>query len=134
MSAAENVTTVRVGSKTVACIRDKVLDVRRHSDGFLHTPEAIALSVQTIEQARQAGVTTIQVLNMDTGSTFAISLSDFMRYAWQDERGGYEKQYLVALDRFEKHYADRSDKRSLKALDKIRRPSKQQQMSFRGWG
>lgn len=119
-----NFTPIRIGGQQVACIRANVLDVRRHESGFLHSPPAIAIANQTLEEARQAGVTEIVVTHLDTGSIYELALSDFDRLAFDVRRGAFEGQRAVVVDEWHKTYA-RTPGDPIKALKRFERRTRQ---------
>jgi hypothetical protein len=69
---------------------------------FLQRPPAIACAEAAIDEADRAGVTRLEA--HAGGKTYWLSLVEFRRLAFRVQRGGFEPQLAVMLDRW--HRAD----------------------------
>lgn len=129
----EKCTAIRVGTQVVAYLRDTVLDVRRERSGLLTTPPGFALALSTLAQAEAGGCTEIQ-LTVKNGPKYCISFKGFMDNCFPVKRGGYESQRGITFDYCAQIGGPKiGRKKSLRILDKMRRPKKPQQPTFRGW-
>ena len=66
----------------------------------LHTPPALALSVESIIQAERFGAQEIEITDVESGRVYSCSLEHFNRYSWKIQRGGFEPQRALALERW----------------------------------
>lgn len=69
----------------------------KSSTGFLHSPPAIALSVDSLNQAESVGASVIEVKDKETGRVYACTVTHFRTYAFDLQRGGYEAQKALPL-------------------------------------
>jgi hypothetical protein len=70
------------------------------SKHILHAPPAIALSVESLAQAEQAGAREIEVTDTESERVYCASVEHFRRYAFPLQRGGFEPQRALTLDRW----------------------------------
>ena len=85
-------TVIKVNRRTVGQVIDGVFvkDVSS-SKHFLHTPEAIAYTIDTLHAAQRAGAEFCQVLDTDTGIIFKASIAKIwgmgkkFNYGWGDQ-------------------------------------------------
>ena len=75
----------------------KSIKASRH---LLRQPPAICLSVESLQQAERAGACEIEVTDTETGRVYHSTTEHFRRYAWQIQRGNFEKQYAMSLERW----------------------------------
>lgn len=68
---------------------------------ILHKPRAIALSVESLTQAEHAGAREIQINDKETGRVYSCSIDDFRDKSFPIQRGGFEPQLALPLDKFE---------------------------------
>lgn len=69
----------------------------KSSTGFLHSPPAICLSVESLAQAEQAGAQSLEVTDKESGLKYTCTLTHFRQYAFDLQRGGYEAQKALPL-------------------------------------
>lgn len=67
------------------------------STGFLHSPPAICLSIESLSQIESVGAKSIEVTDTESGLKYACTLSHFKQYAFDLQRGGYEAQKALPL-------------------------------------
>ncbi len=67
------------------------------SKHILRTPRAIALSVESLAQAEQAGAQKIEVKDKESGLVYSCTVTHFRQYAFDLQRGGYESQKALCL-------------------------------------
>lgn len=67
------------------------------SSGFLHSPPAICLSLESIQQIQERGVNRIEVTDTESGRVYTVTLTHFLQYAFDLQRGGYEAQKALPL-------------------------------------
>jgi hypothetical protein len=67
----------------------------------LHTPPALALSVESLRQAEQFGAREIEITDRESGRVFACTIEHFKRYSFPVQRGGFEPQTALVLERFD---------------------------------
>lgn len=132
MSAHKDSVPLKIGDKKVAVLRGTLLDVRRTADGLLTTPPGIALACDLLNEAEARGCTDIQV-TVDGQTKYFITLQDFKANSFPIHRGNYEPQRACVMSAFNAEYKTKlGGAKSMKALEKMRRPAPQQQMSL--WG
>ena len=91
---------IRLGGRVVAVLRGRVLDIRRHQNGFLYDPnhgqgQAIAIAQSVLHEARKASM--FRVTNLDTGDMYCISRADFDKWSYPVQNSGYELQRACAI-------------------------------------
>lgn len=91
-------TSGRVVGKVVGDVFKKNIFGSRH---ILHKPCAIALSVESLNQAEKVGAHEIQITDKETGALYACPFERFKEYAFPIQRGGFEPQMALTLDRFD---------------------------------
>ena len=85
-------TVIKVNGRTVGQVYNGVFvkDVSSHKH-FLHNPEAIAYTIDTLHAAQRAGAEYCQVLDTDTGIIFKASIAKIFdmgkkfNYGWGDQ-------------------------------------------------
>lgn len=88
----------RVVGKVVGDVFKKNISGSRH---ILHKPRAIALSVESLTQAEKVGAQEIQITDKESGALYACPFERFKEYAFPIQRGGFEPQMALTLDRFD---------------------------------
>jgi len=76
---------------------------RKHIKGSRHilrTPCSIALSVDSLHQAEQHGAKTIEISDSESGCVYSCSIEHFRYYSFPLQRGGFEPQLALPLERF----------------------------------
>ena len=95
------------GSIYVGCVKNnrfcKAIVGSKH---ILHTPPALALAVESLTQAERAGATEIEITDKESGYVYFSTVSHFRRYAFDLQRGGYEKQRALVLERWTVTHTD----------------------------
>ena len=76
----------------------KTISGSRH---ILRKPPAIALSVESLERAELAGACDIQIKDIESGRVYACTVEHFRKYSFPIQRGGFEPQLALPLERFE---------------------------------
>lgn len=67
---------------------------------ILHSPRAIALSVESLTEAEHAGAREIQINDKETGRVYSCSVDEFREKSFPIQRGGFEPQLALPLDKF----------------------------------
>lgn len=88
----------RVVGEVVGEVFKKNITGSRH---ILHKPRAIALSVESLTQAEKVGAHEIQITDKESGDLYACPLERFKEHAFPIQRGGFEPQMALTLDRFD---------------------------------
>ena len=92
---------LQVANRFVGEVEDGKFKKRiQFSKHALHTPPALALSVESLVQAERFGAQEIEITDLESGRVFLCTLEHFKRYSWQLQRGGFEPQRAMALDRW----------------------------------
>ncbi len=91
---------LRVNGRIVAVKRGSILDVRRTTGGLLHTPPAIALACDLLNEAKAHGCDEIIVTVTDTKVKYTIPIETFQEKSFPIQRGGYESQRACPLSEF----------------------------------
>lgn len=87
--------------RVVGEVRDGVLrKAVRRSVHFLRKPPAIAWDVACLEQAERLGATRTEILDLESGATYAAPLSAFWRDGIRLNRG-HGDQVALPLDRWQ---------------------------------
>lgn len=68
---------------------------------ILRLPPSIALSVESLEQAEEAGARDIQIRDNETGRLYMCTVEHFRRRAFPIQRGGFEPQLALLLEEFD---------------------------------
>ena len=76
----------------------KTITGSRH---ILRKPPAIALSVESLQQAEHAGADEINITDIETGCVYACTVEHFKGYSFPLQRGGFEPQLALALEQFD---------------------------------
>lgn len=84
----------RVVGKVQAGAFRKSIDFSKHA---LRYPPALALSVDSLQQAKRAGAEAIEIYDRETGRVYSCAITHFMRYSFELQRGGYERQRALPL-------------------------------------
>jgi hypothetical protein len=131
--SAEEIVPLKIGGRQVAVLRGTVLDVRRTTAGLLTTPPGVAHACDLLNEAEARGCAEILV-TVSGASKYRISFADFMAHSWPIQRGGYEPQRACMLSAFNVDYKTKpGGPKSMKMLDKMRKPKQPRQAMFRGW-
>ena len=97
----KGINQIRVSNRYIGEVEDGKFKKRiQFSKHALHTPPALALSVETIVQAEQFGAHEIEITDLESGRVYSCSLEHFNRYSWKIQRGGFEPQRALALERW----------------------------------
>lgn len=98
-------TVIKVNGRTVGQVYNGVfvkdVSARKH---FLHTPEAIAYTVETLHAAQRANAEYCEVLDIDTGIRYRASISKIwdmgkrFNYGWGDQIYLTISNWLQTLD------------------------------------
>lgn len=67
----------------------------------LRTPPAWALSIFSIDQAERSGASRVEIFNLDTKTCYRASIELIRRDGFPIERGGYEPQIALPLDKWQ---------------------------------
>ncbi len=67
---------------------------------ILRKPRAIALAVESLTQAEQVGAHDIQITDKESGWVYSCSIEQFKEYAFPIQRGGFEPQLALPIERF----------------------------------
>lgn len=70
----------------------------RGSRHLLRQPPSICLGEQSLAHAEAAGAHTIRVADIETGSTFSLTVEAFRAHAFRIQRGGFEVQLACPLE------------------------------------
>jgi len=93
-----SITKIFVGGRVVGEIAKGTFKKSvKSSTGFLHSPPSIALSVDSLTQAEQAGAQNIEVKDKETGRVYSCTVTHFRQYSFDLQRGGYEAQKALPL-------------------------------------
>ena len=68
---------------------------------ILRKPPAIALSVEALRLADQAGAHDIQITDIESARLYTCSIEYFKQFAFPLQRGGFEPQLALQLERFD---------------------------------
>ena len=98
---ADDTYPIRVGKRVVGVVSGrkfkKKIYFSRHA---LRTPPALALSVESLRRAVEVSADGIEITDKESGRVYSCSLEHFNRYSWPTQRGGFEPQRALALDRW----------------------------------
>ena len=95
-------TRIFVSSRCVGVVHgDTFKKTIKGSKHILHTPPALALAVESLEQAKRAGARQIVVTDAETGRVYRVSLEYFYKHSFNIRRGGFEPQLALPLDHWE---------------------------------
>ncbi len=86
----------KVGEVTSGVFK-KSISGSRH---ILRKPRAIALAVESLKQAEQVGASEIQITDKETGKVYSCSIERFKEYSFPIQRGGFEPQLALPIERF----------------------------------
>ncbi len=93
---------IRVSGRLVGEVTNgifkKTISGSRH---ILRKPPAIALSVESLQQAERVGAHDIQITDIDLGCVYACTLQHFKSHAFPLQRGGFEPQLALRLELFD---------------------------------
>lgn len=67
---------------------------------ILRTPPAICLSVESLRQAEQCGACEIRITDIESGRVYSSTLEHFKRFSFEVQRGGFEAQRGLCLERW----------------------------------
>jgi hypothetical protein len=94
-------TPIFIGQCIVGNVRGdtfyKRVSASRH---FLRKPHAIALDVQSLVDAEQAGAKKVAITDKESGNTYHASIKEIHQHSFIIERG-YGKQYALTLNRWQ---------------------------------
>jgi hypothetical protein len=92
---------VFVGSRRVGAVVGKVFRKQiKFSKHALRTPPALALSNSSLAQAERLGATSIEITDTENGIAYRADIVHFRRFAFDLQRGGFEPQKALVLDRW----------------------------------
>jgi len=89
------------GLKVVGIVLGRTYEKKLKSTGVLHSPPAVCLSCDELDQARALGADFLRVVLTDTNETLSIDLKLFRDYGFPVVRG-FGPQIGCRLDRFER--------------------------------
>ena len=93
---------IRVSNHFVGEVTDgKFKKKIKFSKHALRTPPALALSVESLNQAEQVGAREIEIADLESGRVYSCSIEYFKQYAFPVQRGGFEPQMALVLQRFD---------------------------------
>jgi len=87
----------RVTGKVCGDTFEKKIKGSKH---MLQKPPAFALSVESLAQAEQAGAREIAITDKESGRVYRASVEHFRRYSFELQRGSFEPQRALTLDRW----------------------------------
>ena len=93
--------SITVSGRHVGEVKDGVFHKRIKASGYLRNPPAICLSVDSLQQAERAGAVSIEVQDTETGRVYSSSIEHFKRYSFDVQRGGFELQRALIIERWE---------------------------------
>lgn len=67
---------------------------------ILHTPRAIALSVESLRKAEQLNAGGIEIYDLESGQIYSCTLDSFKRHSFPLQRGGFEPQLALPIGKF----------------------------------
>jgi hypothetical protein len=86
----------RVVGEVVSGVFKKIISGSIH---FLRKPRAIALDVDSLQQAKRYGAVTIEITDRETGKVYSADVEHFARFSFELNRG-YGSQRALILDRW----------------------------------
>jgi hypothetical protein len=93
---------IRISNHHVGDVIDGKFKKRiKFSKHALRTPPALALSVESPNQAEQVGAREIEITDIESGRVYSCSIEYFKQYAFPVRRGGFEPQLALVLQRFD---------------------------------
>jgi dissimilatory sulfite reductase (desulfoviridin) alpha/beta subunit len=93
---------IRVSNHYVGEVRDGIFKKRiKFSKHSLHTPPALALSVESLRIAEKFGARKIEITDIESGRVYHCALEHFKRYSWELQRGGFELQRALPIERWD---------------------------------
>ena len=93
---------VYAGGHVVGHVNDgKFCKSIKGSKHILHTPRAIALSVDSLRQAETLGAKTIEIRDKESKLIYRATIEHFKRFCFELRRGGFEPQKALVLDRWD---------------------------------
>ncbi len=84
--------------EVVSGVFKKRISGSRH---MLHKPPALALSVESVTQAEQAGASEIQITDKETRRVYSCSFEYFKQNSFSIQRGSFEPQFALPIDKFD---------------------------------
>ena len=92
---------VYAGSQIVGRLAGDTFYKRVHSkEHFLFAPPAIAFGLDSLRQVRAAGAQWVEVLDLDTSRIYRASIEAIFAFGRETQRGGFERQIFLVLDRW----------------------------------
>ena len=92
---------IRVSNRYVGEVRGGMFKKRiQFSKHSLHTPPALALSVESLRVSEEFGAREIEITDIESGRIYHCTFEHFKRYSWELQRGGFERQLALALERW----------------------------------
>jgi len=93
---------IYAGKHVVGCVKDGTFSKTiKGSKHILHTPRAIALSVDSLRQADSFGASAIEIRDTESGLIYRATIEHFKRFCFELHRGGFEPQKALMLDRWD---------------------------------
>ena len=93
---------VYAGGHVVGHVNDgKFCKSIKGSKHILHTPRAIALSVDSLKQAEAFGAKAIEIRDKESELIYRATIEHFKRFCFDLRRGGFEPQKALPLDRWD---------------------------------
>lgn len=68
---------------------------------ILRKPRALALSIESLKQAEQAGAHEIEITDKESKKIYACSVEHFKEHAFPIQRGGFEPQLALLIGDFD---------------------------------
>lgn len=102
----ENFSNISVGTQIVGKVLNGVFSKRVHgSRHFLRKPPAIALDIDTVEQALRLGATKVEVYDMESGMLYRAKIDLIFEKGFRFNRG-FGDQIALCLSRWEIEQTD----------------------------
>ena len=93
---------IRISNRYVGEVKndnfEKKIQFSKHS---LHKPPALALSVESLQQAEQFGAREIYITDIESGRVYSCTIDHFKSHAFPIQRGGFEPQLALILEQFD---------------------------------
>lgn len=87
---------IRVSNRYIGEVENGKFKKRiQFSKHALHTPPALALSIESLRQAEQFGAREIEITDLESGRVFVCTIEHFKRYGFPVQRGGFEPQLAL---------------------------------------
>lgn len=88
---------IYLGSRIIGRVKNNTFYKTIRSNHILHSPPGLALSVDSLVQAENAGATAIEIKDKELGNVYFSTISHFRRYSFDMQRGKFESQKCLPL-------------------------------------